>query len=294
MKIAKTLARPIVLTLALAVFLSVGAVRAQESTGEAEPPTDEANVAIDEEELHYSDYKVKAYSLTGFYGDFSGTTYLENMELGPRTVYEEGANYIIGYDGNVLQVSRDDVHYDAAHKKIESGPAFGARIGIHVNKDFHMDLIGTYATGRAVTTMLYKPDPDDSSLNQRIEVDSDDGFSLVKGGVHLGYDAHPITFWGITPRLGFGLGGLINRYTVLEDKTALYLEGNFGLKVGIVSNLSLAAQADLTTFAYKVDELGYSNIVKYYTYTLGLTWFFDVIPEDVRAAHVAELEALER
>ena len=124
-------------------------------------------------------------------------------------------------------------------------------------------------------------------------MDEDDGYSLIKGGVHLAYDARPATFWGITPTLGFGLGGLINRYTVNEDKTALYLEGNIGLTTRIFGNVNLTWQVDLTNFAYQVDELGYSNFVKYTTYSLGLTWFFDVIPSEVRAAYMAELQALE-
>ncbi len=294
MKIAKTLFGPIMLTLTFTFLFPLGAVQGQESPADPDSLADKVSEILDEEELHFSDYMVKAYTVTGFYGDFSGATYLENMELGDRTVYTEGANDIIAYDGEILQVSRDALHYDAAHKKIESGPAFGARIGIYVNKDFHLDLNGTYATGRAVTTMLYQPDLNDPTNKYRLEVDSDDGFSLVKGGIHLGYDANPITIWGITPRLGFGIGGLINRYSVLEDKTALFLEGNFGLKANLFRNLSIAAQADLTTFAYDVDELGYSNIVKYKTYSLGLTYFFDVIPQDVRAAHIAEQEALDR
>ena len=60
-----------------------------------------------------------------------------------------------------------------------------------------------------------------------------------------------------------------------------------------MKNLSLLGQVDLTTFAFDVDELGYSNIVKYTTFTLGLTWFIDVIPANVRAEHLAELQAAE-
>ncbi len=286
MKTAMTFA----MTLALALSLSLGAAVAQ-----LEAPVDEteAGETPEEEVLHFSDYMVKGYSLTGYYGNFSGGTYLDNQALDERTVLTQGAGDIRAYDGTVLIQSLDPLHYDAARKEIEAGPAFGGRIGIFVNRDFHLDLIGTYATGKAVTSMIYKPDPDDSSLDHRIVVDEDNGYSLIKGGVHLAYDAHPASFWGITPRLGFGLGGLINSYTTLEDKTALYLEGNLGLFVEIFDDVSLVGQVDLTTFAYEVDELDYSNIVKYTTFSLGLTWFIDVIPDDVRASHLAELEAAE-
>ena len=116
---------------------------------------------------------------------------------------------------------------------------------------------------------------------------------MVKGGLALMYDARPATFFGIMPRLGFGLGGIINRYTYLEDKTALYLEGNFGLSYELFDDFNLTGQVDLTSFAFQVDELGYSNMVNYATFSLGVSWFIDVVPAEVRAAHQAELRAAE-
>ncbi len=264
-----------------------------------EPPDEqEEQVAASEENLKYEDYTVKAYSLSFFGGNFSGATYLENQELGPRTVLTPGAGDIISYSGDVLWESTAKYAnglniYDAAHKEIESGPAFGGRVGIYISRDFHLDLLGTYATGKAVTTMLYRPDENDRDNSYRVVVDEDDGFKMVKGGLALMYDARPATFFGIMPRLGFGLGGIINRYSYLEDKTALYLEGNFGLNVELFKNFTLSGQADVTTFAYEVDELGYSNMVNYVTYSLGISWFIDVVPDEVRAAHLAELRAAE-
>ena len=128
------------------------------------PAEDAEATAADSEDfepnLKYDDYTVKAYTLSFFGGGFSGTTYLENQELWPRTVLTEGANDIVAYSGDVLQVSRDVNHYDAAHKKIEPGNVFGARVGIYIADNFHLDLVGSYATGKAVTSMLYTPDPD--------------------------------------------------------------------------------------------------------------------------------------
>ena len=296
MKTGKFVLALTVLTLALTMFLSTGILFAQETPAATEKPsgedTEEAGGGEVEEILAYSDYMVKAYTLTPFYGQISGATYLENMELEERTILTGGAGDVFGYDGNVLTESTDP-HYDAAHKKIESGPAYGIRIGIYANPDFHLDLSGTYATGKAITTMLYTADPEFPNQKERITVDEDDGYSLIKGGVHLGYDARPATFWGLTPKLGFGLGGLINRFSHLEDKTALYLEGNLGLTAKLFGNVNLTGQVDLTTFAFEVDELGYSNFVKYTTFSLGLTWYLDVVPGDVRAAHQAELAEMD-
>lgn len=277
--------------LSFLLFLNVSLGLAQDE-GTARP--DSAALAdLEEELLDYSDYMAKAYSLTAFYGQFSGAAYLENDPLEDRTVLTQGAADILGYDGEVLPESQDVDHYDAATKEIESGPAIGMRFGIYANSDFHLDVVAAYATGKAVTSMLYRQDPEDRTNSERVVVDEDPDYSLIKGGVHLGYDAYPATFWGLTPKLGFGIGGLINSYSVLEDKGALYLEGNFGLKAKVMKNLDLVAQVDLTTFAYEVDELGYSNVVNYTTFTLGLSYFIDVVPDEVKARHQAEIEARE-
>lgn len=269
------------------------ALMAQEPDSDQEEWTEEV-----ESNEKYGDYQVKAYRLSGFYGSFSGATYLDNKELGTRTVLTPGSYDILGYNGEVLWQStaqyENGVHiYDAAQKEIQSGPAFGGRIGIYISNDFHLDLLGTYATSKAVTTMLYRPNPEDITINERVVVDEDDSFKMIKGGLALMYDANPAAFFNIVPRLGFGLGGVINRYNSLEDKTALYLEGNFGLHYELFKNFSLTGQVDLTVFAYQVDELGYSNMVNYTTWSIGAAWFIDVVPSSVRAAHLAELRAAE-
>lgn len=243
------------------------------------------------EELEWGDYTVKAYTLTVWGGGFSGATYLDNAPLGERTVLTDGAGDILGYDGEVLEEStpRYADFYDAARKEIKSGDSFGARIGIYIADDFHLDLMGSYATGEAVTSMLYTEDPVNApNRSERVVVDVDPGFKVYRGGLALMYNAHPAEFFGIVPRLGFGLGGIINRYSELADKTALYLEGNFGLNYEIFKDVEIGAQVDLTSFAFEVDELGYSNMVNYTTYSVGLSWFIDRVPEQVRAAHIAE------
>jgi hypothetical protein len=266
---------------------------------QAPTPDMEERVAEIEETLKYDDFTVKAYRLTVFGGNFSGAKYLELPVLADRTRLTDGAGDIIGFDGEVLPESRlfmpDGNHfeYESAHKEIESGPAYGAKVGIYISDDFHLDLMGTYASGRAVTTMMHRIDETDYDIMERVEVDEDDGFNVYKGGLHLMYDARPATFFGIMPRLGFGLGAVLNRYSFLEDKSALYLEGNFGLSHKLFKNVNLTGQVDLTSFAFQVDDLGYSNMVNYTTFSLGISWLIDVVPEDVRAAHLAELEKAE-
>ncbi|MEN8007722.1 MAG: hypothetical protein ABFS42_11950 [Candidatus Krumholzibacteriota bacterium] len=291
------------LILALGLLFTGPVLMAQEETEEPAAPAPSGETAeqeaapATEEVLTYDDYTVKAYTISVFGGEFSGAKYLENMDLAPRTVLSQNAGDILGYltgdpdiyDGDVLLVSRDTDHYTGAHKEIKSGPAYGGRIGIYISEDFHLDILGTFASGEAVTTMRFTEDPDNApEKSQRVVVDSDTGFQMYKGGLALMYDAKPATFFGIVPRLGFGLGGIINRYSELADVTGLYLEGNFGLNFELFDNFQIGGQVDLTNFAYDVEELGYSNMVNYVTYSVGLTVFLDVIPAEVKASHMAE------
>lgn len=289
----------------LVALLSLGAAAcaAQTADAPAAPATSAAvadSAAAGGEEatpvLKWKDYKVKGYSLSLYGGYFSGATYLDLPPIGDRTFYTPGGGDILAYDGSVLIESVNMQNpdpllrkYNAPRKEIEPGTAFGGRIGIYVADDFHLDLVGNYMSGRAVTTMLYNPDKTDPrNAWNRIEVDEDTGFRAIKGGVSLMYDARPATLLGATPLIGFGLGGVINSYSFLEDKTALYLEGNFGLRVQPLKDLSIVARTDLAVFAYEVDELGYSNMVKYANFTVGVAWFIDVVPPEVRAEHAAE------
>lgn len=292
MKLSKILP----LCLALTLLATGNVLMAQEADetdvpGPEAPPAEEQEVVlpVEEEPLTYEDYNVKGYSLALWGGQYSGATYLENQPLDVRTILTDEEYAINGFDGNVLEVSLDADRYTGATKEIQTGPAMGGRIGIYISDNFHLDLMGTYAQSEVVTTMVFTPDPEFApNSSSRVEVDRDTDFSMIKGGLALTYDAKPATFFGIMPRVGFGLGGIINSYSVLPDVTALYLEGNFSLNYDIIDDLALTAQIDVTNFAFEVDELGYSNMVNNYTYSLGLTWFIDVIPDDIRAAHEAE------
>lgn len=236
--------------------------------------------------LEWKDYKVKGYRLSLYGGSFSGATYLDLKPLGDRTILTPGAADVVGYNGEVLIQSVDTEHYMAPRKEIEPGTAIGGRIGIYLGSDVHLDLVGNYLAGRARTTMLYSKDGrSGDGVWDRLEVDADEGFTAYKGGISMMYDARPAVFFGVTPTLGFGLGGVINRFSELEDKTALYLEGNFGLSIEPKKNLQVVARADLSVFAFEVDELGYSNMVGYRNFTVGAAWFFDKVPADVRAKY---------
>ncbi|HPF71104.1 MAG TPA: hypothetical protein PLQ13_10560 [Candidatus Krumholzibacteria bacterium] len=277
---------------------SVAAAQDQPAASAADSVKTPAPAEAAPVQLEYDDYKVKGYTLSVFGGNFSGATYLDLPMVGDRTVVEQtftdelGPADVLGYDGHPLPQARQFFAgttlrvYDAAQKEIKSGPAYGGRIGIYISDSFHLDLQGTYASGKAVTTMV-KVDQFDASKNVRVQVDEDDGFAVYKGGLGLMYDAYPATIFGVVPRLGFGLGGIINRYSILPDKTSLYLEGSLGLAYGLGDRLKVIAQADVTNFAFDVDELGHSNMVNYATLSLGVSWFIDVLPDDVRAAHRA-------
>ncbi len=282
MKFSSTLAR----LAAACVLMTSGALWAQEQAPDSAEATTTAA-----EDLTWGDFTVKGYRLTAWGGSFSGATYLDNQPLGPRTVLTPGEADILAYAGGVLRVSQDTEHYEAAIKKIKSGTAFGGRIGIYIADDFHLDLLGSYAAGEATTSMIYTPDPRrEPDVKSRVIVDTDPSFKSYRGGLGLLYDANSADIFGIVPRIGFGLGGVINRFSVLQDKTALYLEGTVGLKYNFAQNLDLNAQADLTTFAFQVDELGYSNMVHYTTFSIGVSWFIDRVPPMVRAAHEAPVD----
>lgn len=283
------------LLLVLGLLLPGQALMAQEEADQPPAPETDADMVAavpippEEEVLTYEDYTVKGYTITAFGGQFSGATYLDNMPLESRTILTPEELAIRAYDGGILDVSLDAEHYTGAQKEIQPGPAAGLRLGIYISDDFHLDLLGTFSKGEVVTTMSFTEDPENyPESSERVEVDRDDGYQMYKGGLALMYDATPATFFGIVPRLGFGLGGIINRYSQLPDVTGLYLEGNFALNYEVIRNLQIGAQADLTNFAFEVEELGYSNMVNYVTFSLGITVFLDSLPPEVRAAHNAE------
>lgn len=304
----------------LALLVGVGTVVvdtpafAQDAAGDQDLPA--ATVTTDEEYvLDYSDYTVKGYSLSFGAGMSTGVLYLDLEPYGERTVYpintgdEMGPGDVLGFDNLPLDQARAraggaEIRYlwDTTQKEIKSGPAFSGRVGIYIAENFHLDVAGTYAMGEAEVSMVYRGETTDYFTNgQRYygpemaspgderspQAYRDEDFSVIKGGVGLMYDAKPAKFFGITPRLGFGLGGIINSYSSIDDKTALYLEGTFALDYSLGRSVNIFAQADLTSFSFEIEELGYKDMTNYTMFTFGLSWFIDVLPPGVREAHTA-------
>jgi hypothetical protein len=253
------------------------------------PQQDTAEVVIAEEPSTYDDYTVKAYTLSIFGGYFSGATFFSLPPLEDRTFVEAGSNDVMGYDGEWLIL--DPNIYGAPTKEIQPGTGWGTQIGIYLSDSFHLDLALSFASTSATIDMLnLNPSDPDNPYIERVPGESgeDTGVSIITGGAALIYDARSFRLGGIYPFVGFGLGGIINSFTELEDKTALYFRGLGGLKYDLSRKLIVFAQANLTTFSYPTEELNYTTQVTYFDLYLGLALFIDTIPPEVRAAHELE------
>ena len=187
---------------------------------------------------------------------------------------------VISVSGNLQSLSFFQI-------KQNRRPGWGAQVGIYLSDSFHFDLALTFASATATTDMLnLNPnDPDNQFIEQ---IDEDPGVSVITGGAALVYDARSFRLGGIYPFVGFGLGGIINSFTELEDKTGLYFRGLGGLKYDLSRKLIAFVQANLTTFSYPTEELNYTTQVTYLDFYLGLALFIDTLPPEVRAAHELE------
>ncbi|MFO7654993.1 MAG: hypothetical protein R6X25_14425 [Candidatus Krumholzibacteriia bacterium] len=240
---------------------------------------------VEDDDLTYDDFTVKAYTLTLYGGWFSGGTFLELPPIdGNRTYVEEGTDRIYGYDGEFLNL--DPKFYDAAVKKIEAGPAYGGKLAVYLSDAFHIDITGSYSQGKATTSMRNKQAPEREDWF-REQVDEDDGFSVLMGGLNLVYDSTDFRILGLRPYLGFGVGGIINSFTALDDATGLYFQGVGGMNLDVTDKLAVVGQFQVTTFSFSRQELDYGKQVTYGQAFVGLSYFFDVLPEEVRAAREA-------
>jgi len=243
---------------------------------EAEPTADGQPT----EESVEEDYMVKAYSISLWGGWFSGGTFLDLQPLEERTQLEEGANDIYKYDGTIFtpqELQFPTWNYDAPQKQIEPGVMVGGKIGIYLTDKFHLDLVGSFGKSQAKTTFI-NSDPDNSNGPYREERDRDEDITIFMGGGDLVYDATTVRFLGFSPFVGFGIGGIINRFSVLEDKTALYFQLLGGLNFNLTHNFLFRAEFDATTFSFSREELHYGKQVTYTSIRLGLTWLIDVVP----------------
>ena len=249
----------------LIAFAQVPAL-AQQPTAEAEAP------AAEEPES-----AIKRISLSAFGGYYSGNTFLEFLEMDPRAQLEAETNIVYLFDGTTLNIGEELTPngIGAPKKEIESGQTYGFRVGFFLSESFHFDLVGSISKARAALTVLQY---EDNLPAGRIEVDADEDFTSYMGGFSMTYDAHQLKILGLSPYFGFGLGGIINRFEVLEDKTALYFQFISGLSLALNNTITVDAGLRATTYSFETEELEYSKQVTDLTAVAGLTFLFDVAP----------------
>lgn len=295
---------PVLVWLAIACLLTVSAAAwAQDPVPETEvvPEEEQSDLPIGEQAEEQAEgqteeqeeYSVKAYSISFWGGWFSGTTFLDLQPLADRTQVEEGSNEVYKYNGaGVFTPQELDFgtwKYDGARKEIEPGPMVGVRLGIYVSENFHLDLVGAYGKTEAKTTFI-NSDPENPSSPYRevpredpqtegsLEIDGsrDPNVSIFIGGGRMVYDAKSVKFLGFSPSIGFGIGGIINRFSHLEDKTGLYFELSGGLNYTLFKNFLLNLEFSALTFSFSREELQYGKQVAYMGARLGLTWMIPV------------------
>jgi hypothetical protein len=229
-------------------------------------------------------------------GYYSGTTFFELPTLDLRAQVAPGSNTVTLFNGQELDlgIQRRPNCLDAPIKKVVPGEAFNLRLGFYVSEDFHVDLFGSYAKSKAELSLLRY---EDGEVVGRVEADElqhwtdelyqsqgidggfrDEDFRSFTGGANLVYDARAVRMLGITPQFGTGFGGIINRFTTLEDKTALYFQLFGGLLLPLGDSLRVDLRGTATTFSFQTEEVTYGQQVTTFVGSVGVTWFFDVSP----------------
>ncbi|MDO9695809.1 MAG: hypothetical protein Q7W56_13900 [Candidatus Latescibacteria bacterium] len=241
-----------------------------------------------------SSIKKIAISFGGGY--YSGSTYFELPTIDLRAQVAPGSNTLTLFNGQELDlgIQRRPNCLDAPIKKIVPGQAANVRLGFYISDDFHMDLYGSYARSKAELSLLRYQD---GEIAGRVEPDElkrwtdelyasqgidggfrDEDFRSFTGGANLVYDASAIRMFGLTPQFGTGFGGVINRFTTLEDKTALYFQLFGGLLMPLGDHLRVDLRGTATTFSFATEEVTYAQQVTMFVGSLGVTWLFDVKP----------------
>jgi hypothetical protein len=259
---------PVVLWAASLLLLASPDVRAQT----ADPVANGA-------EVPEVNYRLKRVSLALYGGTFSGGTFFDLPTTGLRTRFEEGSVPVYRYDGLPF-TTLDSRFYSAPRKEIESSTQIGGAIGFFLSDQFHLDLQLATAASRATTSFLFADPFTLEADTVRIQVDEDPGFRAMMGGASLAFDATSLSFAGITPVASCAIGGIINRFTELEDKTALYFQVGVGLYHDFGSKARLSTQFSATTFSFAREELVYGQRVTYTNISLGLAYLVDMIPGD--------------
>lgn len=266
------------------VLLSAAVALAQEApaAADADPLEDEGV-----EEETWDSYAVKAYTIQVFGGLFGGDTYLELPVMGDQTEVEEGIQRVMSFDGDWWELDElDYTIYDGPTKTIEDGQTAGICIGTYLADSFHLDLSLAYTKTEALLTMVNTEDPDNLVVE---EIDRDTDVTVLRGALKAMYDLNQVDFFGIRPYLGFGFGGVITRFSELDDVGGLFLVGTAGMSRKFGDTASVFAQFDLTTFAMSRDELEYTKTVTFTDMVMGVSFYLDRVPEDIRARHDAEV-----
>lgn len=254
-------------------------------------------VAEDIPETFEKTSKIKTISLNFGVGYYSGCTYFELPLIHPNAQIAEGSNNLWLFDGEYLDLGTGPVdanrYLDAPIKKINPGSLFSANIGFYLSENFHVDLSASLAKSTADITLIevndeipgerFQPtgDHDFFQNNPRFQGDNpfhDDNFTLYSGGLTIIYDAANLRKAFMLPYFGVGLGGVINRFSALEDKTALYFQFVTGAFIPITDNLKINAEIRATTYSLSTEEVVYAKEIFNATFTIGATWMIDVKP----------------
>ena len=237
-------------------------------------------------EVPEAEYRLKRITLSFYGGSFSGGSFLELPRPGDRTMVAEGSDDLYQYDGTVFQNEEYlpmiqkryyKTQFFAPIKKIEPGTMFGGRIGFYLSEEFHLDIRLAFAKSKATTSLLYD-NPADFQMPEptRLIVDEDTNFKSFLVGTDLSYDLRTLRMLGVTPFIGCGFGGIINRFSYLDDKTALYFELTGGLIYELSQSLKVQASYTATMLSFDTLELEYGKQVTYGLAAVGVSWLFDV------------------
>jgi hypothetical protein len=236
--------------------------------------------AEDAEELTSA---IKKISVSFHGGYYSGASYFELPELDDRAQLEELSNTLRLFDNNDLDLGSEIPITGIGapiSKELDPGSFYYARVGFYLSDAIHIDLFGSYTKstasihvsefrfGERIGSVTF---PEDSRY-------LDNDFKVYMGGMSLQYDAFELQKLGFVPFFGFGFGGIINRFTALEDKTALYFQMSGGLAYPITDHFRLETRASVTTYSFSTEEVDYANQVVSTNFSFGGTFTFDVKP----------------
>lgn len=276
----------------LAVSLGLALMAALPVMGQemaSDDPLETATVA--EPELTWRDFSVKAYTVQVFGGRFGGAQYLNLPIIADRVQFATRPR-VMSYRGDWWRHGEHEGEldynvWDSPIKTIEDGLTFGLKLGSYITDDFHLDFCFAYSSTQAVLTMV-NIDEDDPNYLVRSEIDRDPNVQILRAALQMTYDIRDFQLFGFQPYFGLGFGGVLNRFSNLTDVGSLFLVGSFGMIGRLSGDISLFLQTDMTTFTMARDELHYTTLVTYRDFSAGLSFYFDVVPPEIRSLHEAQ------